>query len=35
MADPATLSTLTVRLAGTPTLGRATLSWLDARPLAP
>jgi hypothetical protein len=32
MADPATL---TVRLAGTPTLGRATLTWLDARSLAP
>jgi trehalose/maltose hydrolase-like predicted phosphorylase len=33
--DPATPSTLTVRLAGTPTLGQATLTWLDARPLAP
>ena len=33
--DPATPSTLTVGLAGTPTLGRATLTWLDARPLAP
>jgi trehalose/maltose hydrolase-like predicted phosphorylase len=33
--DPATPSTLTVRLAGTPTLGHATLTWLDARPLAP
>jgi hypothetical protein len=33
--DPATPSTLTVNLAGTPTLGHATLTWLDARPLAP
>ena len=33
--DPATPSTLTVRLAGTPTLAHATLTWLDARPLAP
>jgi hypothetical protein len=33
--DPATPSTLTVRLAGTPTLGHATLTWLDARPMAP
>jgi trehalose/maltose hydrolase-like predicted phosphorylase len=33
--DPATPSTLTARLAGTPTLGKATLTWLDARPLAP
>ena len=33
--DPATPSTLAVRLAGTATLGRATLTWLDARPLAP
>jgi hypothetical protein len=33
--DPATPSTLTVRLAGTPTLRQATLTWLDARPLAP
>jgi F5/8 type C domain len=33
--DPATPSTLTVRLDGTPTLGQATLTWLDARPLAP
>jgi hypothetical protein len=33
--DPATPSTLTVRVAGTPALGQATLSWLDARPLAP
>jgi hypothetical protein len=32
--DPATPSTLTVRLAGSPTLGQATLTWLDARPLA-
>jgi hypothetical protein len=32
--DPATPSTLTVRLDGTPTLGQATLTWLDARPLA-
>jgi hypothetical protein len=27
-------STLTVRLADTPTLGHAELTWLDARPLA-
>jgi hypothetical protein len=33
--DPATPSTLTVRLDGTPTLAHATLTWLDARPLAP
>ena len=33
--DPATPSTLTVRLAGTPTLRQATLTWVDARPLAP
>jgi hypothetical protein len=33
--DPATPSTLTVRLDGTPTLGQATVTWLDARPLAP
>jgi hypothetical protein len=33
--DPATPSTLTVRLDGTHTLGHATLTWLDARPLAP
>ena len=33
--DPATPSTLTLRLDGTHTLGHATLTWLDARPLAP
>jgi trehalose/maltose hydrolase-like predicted phosphorylase len=33
--DPATPSTLTVTLDGTPTVGHATLTWLDARPLAP
>jgi hypothetical protein len=33
--DPATPSTLTVQLADTPTLNQATLTWLDARPLAP
>jgi hypothetical protein len=30
MADLAILSTLTVRLAGTATLGQAMLTWLDA-----
>lgn len=32
--DPAQPSVLTVRLAGAPTLRRATLTWLAARPLA-
>jgi trehalose/maltose hydrolase-like predicted phosphorylase len=34
-ADPATPSTLTVRLAGASTIAHATVTWQDARPLAP
>jgi trehalose/maltose hydrolase-like predicted phosphorylase len=34
-SDPATPSTLTVTLAGRPTIARATATWQDARPLAP
>lgn len=34
-SDPATPSTLTVTLAGRPTIASATATWQDARPLAP
>jgi hypothetical protein len=34
-ADPATPSTLTVRLAGASPIAHATVTWQDARPLAP
>ena len=34
-ADPATPSALTVRLAGASTIAHATVTWQDARPLAP